>query len=95
MGCLRRPCRGSDLLGRLMRCMQRVIPVVEAESADYAVKVKFVNINVDDNRKLADQLAVKDIKAVMLFRRVNAVATASGKTAKDKVAEMLQGAAAR
>lgn len=71
------------------------IPVVESESAAYAGKVKFVNINVDANRKLADQLAVKEIPAMMLFSGGRAVATANGKTAKDKVAEMLQGAAAR
>ena len=71
------------------------IPVIEEASATYAGKVKFVNINVDGNRKFAEQLAVKEVPAMMVFKGGSAVAAASGKTAKEKVAEMLQGAAAR
>lgn len=71
------------------------IPVVEAESVTQAGKVKFVNINVDGNRKLADQLAVRGVPAMMLYKGGSVVATASGKLSREKVAEMLQGAAAR
>lgn len=69
------------------------IPVVEAESVTQAGKVKFVNINMDGNRKLAEQLGVKEVPAMMLYRGGSAVATASGKLSKDKVAEILKGAA--
>lgn len=71
------------------------IPVLETESTAHAGKVKFVNINVDANPKLAGQLAVKELPAMMLYKGGSAVATASGKLSKDKVAEMLRGAAAR
>ncbi|ABB32870.1 Thioredoxin domain protein [Geobacter metallireducens RCH3] len=71
------------------------VPVLEAESAKYAGKVKFVNINVDGNRKLADQLAVKEVPALMVYKGGSAVATATGKLPREKVAEMLQDAAGR
>lgn len=72
-----------------------LIPVIETESSAYAGKVKFVNINVDGNPKLAEQLAVKEVPAMVLYKGGSAVATASGKLSKDKVAEILRGAAAR
>ncbi|MBT1075627.1 thioredoxin domain-containing protein [Geobacter grbiciae] len=71
------------------------IPVLEAESARYAGKVKFVNINVDGNRKLAEKLAVKEVPALMVYKGGSPMTTLTGKTAREKVAEALQGAAGR
>jgi thioredoxin 1 len=70
-------------------------PIIEAESAKHAGKVKFVNINVDENKKLAKQLAVKGIPTLMVFKDGNAVSSNTGRLSKDRVAEILNSAVDR
>ncbi len=71
------------------------IPIVEAESVKYAGKVKFVNVNVDENKNLIKQLAVKGVPTLIVFKGGSAISTNTGRLDKDKVEEILQNAAAR
>ena len=69
------------------------IPVVETESARYAGKVKFVNINVDENKKLAGQMDVKGLPTMMIFKNGQMVSTNTGNLAKEKIVEVINSAA--
>ena len=71
------------------------IPVIDVESVKYNGEIKFVNINVDDNRKLAQQLQIKGIPTLMVFREGKNVSTDTGNMAKEKVEELLKNVAAR
>lgn len=71
------------------------MPIIEAESLKYNGRIKFVNINVDDNLKLARQLQVKGVPALMVFREGATVSADTGRLAKEKVEELLKNAAAR
>lgn len=74
---------------------RQFVPVVEEESPKYAGKIKFVNVNVDENMKLAQQFAVKGIPTMMVFKGGAMVSTDMGKLPKEKVEEILKSAAAR
>lgn len=71
------------------------LPIIETESAKYNGTIKFVNINADDNRKLARQLQIKGVPALLIFRNGAAVSADTGRLAKEKVEELLKNAAAR
>ena len=45
-----------------------VAPVVDELSEEYAGKVDFVKVNVDDNQKLAQQYGVMSIPTLLLFK---------------------------
>jgi thioredoxin 1 len=70
-------------------------PIVEAKSAEYAGKVKFVNINVDENRKLAQQLQIKGVPTLMVFKGGMKMSTDMGSLPKEKVEEILKSAVER
>lgn len=70
-------------------------PLVEAESAKYAGKVKFVNVNVDENMKLARELKVKGVPSLMVYKGGVMVSADTGKLPKEKVEEIMKNAAAR
>ncbi len=74
---------------------RQFVPVVEAESPKYAGKIKFVNVNVDENMKLAQQLAVKGIPTMMVFKGGALVPSDTGKLPQERVEEILKSAAAR
>ncbi len=69
------------------------IPIIEDESGHYAGRVKFVNINADDNKKLVKQLTVREIPTLMVYKNGAAVTTNSGKSNKSKITELLRNAA--
>jgi thioredoxin 1 len=71
------------------------IPAVEAESTKYAGRLKFVNVNVDENHRLAQQLAVKGTPILMVYKGGTMVSTDTGNLTKEKVGEILKSAAAR
>lgn len=73
---------------------QDFVPAVEAQSVTYAGKVKFVNVNVDENRKLAKQLAIKGVPAMMVYKGGSPVSTTTGRIDNAKLAEILQKVAA-
>ena len=71
------------------------LPIIESESVKYNGTIKFVNVNADDNMKLARQLQVKGVPTLMVFRNGAAVSADTGRLAKEKVEELLKNAAAR
>lgn len=71
------------------------LPTIEAESGKYQGKVKFVNINSDDNRRLAQQLQIKGVPTLMVFREGAPVSSDTGNIAKEKVDELLKNLAAK
>ncbi|MBT1075625.1 thioredoxin domain-containing protein [Geobacter grbiciae] len=73
---------------------QDFVPAVEAQGAKYAGKVKFVNVNVNENRKLVNQLAVKGVPTMMVYKGGSPVSTTTGRIDNAKLAELLQGVAA-
>ncbi|OPY78792.1 MAG: Thioredoxin [Syntrophorhabdus sp. PtaU1.Bin058] len=71
------------------------IPVIETESDRYAGKVKFVNINVDENKTLAQKLGVKEVPTIMVYKRGAAESTNPGRIDRNKIAEIIQSAAVK
>jgi len=69
---------------------QEFVPVVEAESVKYAGKVKFVNINVDENKKLARELQIKGVPTLMVYKGGAKVSADTGKLPKEKVEAILK-----
>ena len=55
-----------------------IAPVVEKLSTQYAGKVKFCRLNVDDNKKTAAQYRVMSIPTLMFFKGGKAVETVIG-----------------
>ncbi len=74
---------------------QDLIPAVEAESAKNAGKVKFVNVNVNENRKLAKSLDIKGVPTMMVYKGGALVSSTVGRVDNAKLAELVKGAAAR
>lgn len=71
------------------------LPILEAEGAKHIGKIKFVNINSDDNRKLAQRLKIKGVPTLMVFRDGQSLSADTGKMAKEKVEELLKNVATR
>lgn len=72
---------------------QEFTPIVDAEAAKLVGKLKFVSINVDENKKLAQQFAVKGIPTMMVFKSGNMVSSDTGRLSSEKVASILGSAA--
>lgn len=72
---------------------QDFVPAVEAESAKQAGKVKFVNINVNENRELTRRLAIKGVPTMMIYKGGNLASSTTGRVDDTKLAELVQGAA--
>jgi thioredoxin 1 len=66
------------------------IPVIEEESDKLAGKVKFVNVNVDENKTLAKKLEIKGVPTIIVFKMGSIVSNNTGKLDKNKVTELLQ-----
>lgn len=71
------------------------IPIVETESLKYAGQIKFVNINVDENKRLAGALSIKGIPTLMVYKGGAAASTHMGRLDKERVDAILQSAASR
>lgn len=72
-----------------------LVPAVEAESARNGGKVKFVNVNVNENRKLAKSLEVKGVPTMMVYKGGTLVSSTVGRVDNAKLAELVRGAAAQ
>ncbi len=48
-----------------------IAPTIEALSEEYAGKVKFVKVNVDDNQEVASKYEIMSIPTAMLFENGN------------------------
>lgn len=71
------------------------VPAVEAESPKYAGKIKFVNVNVDENMKLARELKLKGVPSLLVYKGGTMVSTYTGRLPKEKIEEILKSAAAQ
>lgn len=71
------------------------IPVIEAESDRYIGKIKFININIDENKTLAQKLGVKEVPTIMTYKKGSIASTNSGRLDKNKVTEIIQNIAAQ
>lgn len=74
---------------------QDLVPAVEAESAKHGGTVKFVNVNVNENRKLAQSLEVKGVPTMMIYKGGTLVSSTAGSLDNARLAELVQGAAAQ
>ena len=66
------------------------IPLVEAESVTYAGKLKFVNLNVDENKDLAGQLGIKGVPTMLVYKGGVMVSNSTGQLDKLLVDEILR-----
>lgn len=57
---------------------QHFTPIIEAESARFAGKIKFVQINAQENKGTVRQLGVKGVPALLLYRAGSQVSNESG-----------------
>jgi thioredoxin 1 len=66
---------------------QRIGPVMEDLSKEFAGKVAFAKVNTDDNRNLAMQFNISAIPAIMLFANGQLVERIIGAYPKDSIRE--------
>ena len=64
-------------------------PVFEDLSDDYAGKVTFAKVNVDDNRELAKQYKIMSIPQLLLFKNGKLVNSMVGAQPREDIAAML------
>ena len=64
-------------------------PVFEDLSDDYAGKVTFTKVNVDDNRELAKQYKIMSIPQLLLFKNGKLVNSMVGAQPREDIAAML------
>jgi thioredoxin 1 len=62
-----------------------VAPVVEELAGEYADKVSFFKVNVDNNQKIAGKYGVMSIPTLILFKDGKPVATMVGYRPKDEL----------
>jgi thioredoxin 1 len=58
-------------------------PIIEEVSKDYAGKVKFGKLNVDDNQDIAGEFNIMSIPTVLLFEKGQVKAMSVGALPKD------------
>lgn len=68
---------------------QRIGPVMEDLSKEFAGRVAFAKVNTDDNRNLAMQFNISAIPAIMLFANGQLVERIIGAYPKDAIREKL------
>ncbi|MGC8538395.1 MAG: thioredoxin [Candidatus Micrarchaeia archaeon] len=65
-------------------------PIIDEVSNEYAGKVKFVKVNVDDNPQLAEKFSIMSIPTTMLFDHGRVKATSIGAVPKEIFKKWLQ-----
>ena len=68
---------------------QRIGPVMDELSREFAGKVTFAKVNTDDNRNLAMQFNISAIPAIMLFANGQLVERIIGAYPKDAIKEKI------
>jgi thioredoxin 1 len=66
-------------------------PVLEEVAAEYKDKVKFVKINVDENRDLAQKYGVRGIPTLIFVRNGELIDTKVGALTKSQLREFIDG----
>lgn len=64
---------------------QMLAPVLEEASEDFAGKVNFFNVDVDENRSLAMEYRIQNIPAVALFKKGEKADMQVGFVPKDEI----------
>lgn len=62
-----------------------IAPVVEELSKEYAGKMKFCKVNVDDNNETAIQFGIRSIPTLLLFKRGEIAGQVVGAVSKEKL----------
>ena len=65
-------------------------PIFEQVAKDFAGKVKFSKINVDENEKISNQYSIRSIPALLLFKKGELLATNLGAVSKSKLVSFLE-----
>lgn len=65
-------------------------PTVEEVAQEYAGKVKFMKVNVDENHGTAAQYGIRGIPTLLLFKEGNLHATHVGALSKTQLVQFLQ-----
>ncbi len=68
-----------------------VSPVVEELSKEYVGKVKFVKVNVDQNKELASKYNIMSIPTLAIFHKGKIVAQKIGASSKESYKSMIDG----
>ncbi len=71
-----------------------MLPVFEQLDAQYAGKVKFVKMNVDDNSEIPQQFGVMSIPTFIVFKDGKVVKTTVGGKSKEDMAQLIDAAIA-
>jgi len=69
-----------------------VAPVVEELAEEYDGKVSFVEVNVDNNPRIASQYGIMSIPTLMLFKEGQPIDTIIGFRPKDELKKSLEAA---
>lgn len=67
----------------------RLAPLLEDLAGEYAGRLTFAMLNVDENRDLARQHGVKRLPTLLLFKAGNVVAVKEGVPSKPQLSEFL------
>ena len=67
-----------------------VAPVIEKLSIDYAGKIKFVKINVDEAQQVSQSMNIEAIPTIVVFNKGNAVSRQVGAQPRDVLEKMIQ-----
>lgn len=65
-------------------------PVIEKISKDYAGKIKFGKLNVDDNEQTAQKYGIMSIPSVLLFEKGQVKATSIGALPADTIKKWIE-----
>ena len=69
-----------------------MLPVFDALEKDYAGKVTFVKMNVDDNSEIPQQFGVMSIPTFIIFRDGKPVKVTVGAKSKEDMAQLIDAA---
>lgn len=66
-----------------------IAPIIEELSGEYAKKVKFAKLNVDDNPVTPGKFGVRGIPTLILFKNGNAAGTKVGALTKSQLSAFI------
>ena len=62
-----------------------ITPILEEVAPDYQDKIKVAKLNVDDNKKIAEQYGIRGIPTLIIYKNGNAEATHVGALNKSQL----------
>jgi thioredoxin 1 len=69
-----------------------IAPVIDELASEYAGKIKFTKVNVDQNSQTPVKFGIRGIPTLMLFKNGNLESTHVGVKSKSELASLLDGA---